>query len=683
VTEKEQLIEAWTRNLEDNAEHQMHAIGLLTEEIDDNAASIPVVSAMLQKVTPQSRKHRRLVIWSLVFLAVALCLTNFILPIQLRMLFNRVNFSYISAQEKPPKIRTNSPSDQLLLYGDPSRIGKAEQMRALWESDPKNPAYFADYSLHYIQEKAALPPDFLKIAAEIDPDNAWFTFIAAAMKSKDVCKKGNEHPRSPINKATASAASHPGRILLSKKIVYEYNIHDPTRAEEALVLWRQSLKQNKYDSYEIALHQKRYPLLKNRTSVVDQYTPIIYLMTERPVFLKSRDLTMLLTAQLQKADLQSEEGKQLMSDITSFTERITFAEPGTLVDLLMLSSNLRTVYQQIHVIDTSSLEPGLRETWKKRIDAMDERERLLQEDQNRIANDEIVERHGSMLTSLALPAVYRQTTLPLRISNDDLTPMRYVDHILFLRIIAAAVTLLLVLMLPFHLFARRKKLIHTISEEAWQAIPWQFMVRMVLLCVVVPLVYYYLLTVFTPLTGKEFGPRHGFVFPFCPAISIALLLLLLPRLLVHRFTAKWEELGSSKSRKFRTLGWVSCVLLLIPLHASPMLLNTKISAMAFCAYLLICWVPAVLWLLWNGAKEAFSRNHFQRVMHGMRRRVVGFCSVSAVLLLALASWALKVCEKNWIQQDKIMAISQERLTLNFEAEVIQALHSEFRTIMEK
>ena len=637
----------------------------------------------MQKVTPQSRKQRRLVIWSLVFLAVALCLTNFILPIQLRMVFKTMNLSYFGAPEKHPRIQTNSSSDQLLLYGNPSRIGRAEQMRALWESDPKNPAYFADYSRHYIQEKAALPPDFLKIAAEIDPDNAWFTFIAAAMKSKDVSKKGNEHPRSPINKAAASAAAHPGRILLSKKIVYEYNIHDPTRAEEALVLWRQSLKQSKFDSYEIALHQKRYPLLNNRASFTDQYPPIIYLMADRPVFLKSRDLTMLLTAQLQKADLQSEEGKQLMSDITSFTERITFAEPGTLVDLLMLSSNLRTVYQQIHVLDSSSVELELIETWKKRIDAMDERERLLQEDQNRIANDEILERHGSMLTSLALPAVYRQTTLPVRIAKEELSPMRYVDHILFLRIIVAAVALLLVLILPFHLFAQRKKLIHKISEEAWQAMPWHHMVRMVLLCAVVPLFYYYLLTAYTPLTGKEFGPRNGFVFPFCPAISIALLLLLLPRLLVNRFTTQWEQLIPSESRIFRTIGWVSCILLLIPLHASSFIMDANINAMTFFAYLLICWVPSLIWLLWNGARSAFSRNHYRQVMHGVCRRIIGFCSMSAVLLLALASWALKSAETHWIQQDKLMAISQERLTLNFEAEVIQAMHSEFRTIMEK
>lgn len=683
MTQKEQLIGAWTRNLEDNAEHQLHAIGLLTEEIDDNAASLPEVAAMMQKVTPQSRNRRRRVMWSLAILAVLVCIPQLLLPIQLRKAIKQRSFWNGQASNLAQKIRTHSPEELLLLYGNPDRFGKAEQMRALWESDPKNPAYFADYSLRYMQENRNLPPDFLKIAAQIDPDNAWFTCIAAAIKAVGTStnKRKNVHPRSPVSANMLSKASDSESRLLRKKIIYEYEIVDPTRAQEALDLWRLSLKQSKYDSYEIALYQQRYPLLRPRHSYVDQFPPLIYLL-EHPSQLQTRELAKLLAASLQQADMQSDEGKQLISDIDVYMERLIGNEPATFTDLMIVRSIIQGTYQQIEVIDTAGVEPKLVEKWIKHKAAFDEYERILIENRVHNTDGELMRRHGSMLASMVLPVIHSMK--PVAINKEDLAPLRYADHALFLRVIASSVCALLIFMIPFHLLGRRNKLIHKVSEEAWKAVSWSSLFALVLLAVVVPLLYYLLINGFTPLSGKEFGSGFAPVVPFYPAISVALLLLLVPRLLVHRLIAPWERLVNFRSRWHLRLGWLACLLLLVPLHTTSLLLESSITQSLFLGLYLACWVPAWLWLFWNGARGLFSRNFYSSAMHGLCRRVVGLCTVCTILILSLTGFGLKACESYWIQKDKLLELSPDHIALgNYEADVIKAIHQELLSIIEK
>ena len=593
-----------------------------------------------------------------------------------------LNFPNSSPPNIITKIRTTTPEDELLLYGNSNRIGKAQQMRALWESDPKNPAYFADYSLHYISDNGSLPPDFLKIAAKIDPDNAWFTCVAAEIKARDVCKKGKVHPRSPVNAATVAKAPYADRIFMRRKMIYEYAILDATRAQEALDLWRQSLKQSKYDSYEIAMHKKRYPLLKQRTSYLDHILPLIYLGSH-PSSSNSRELTQLLSTSVQNADLQSEKGQQLLRDIDVYVERLILAEPATLVDALITRASLRILYKQIQVVDCSALEPKLIETWEKRNAALAQQDMKLQEKRKQKSND-IINLHGSMLTSMILPTLDQQTTLSQPITKADLAPLRYVDHAFLLRIAVTALCLLLVLLIPFHLLMRRNKLLLKISDEGWQAIPLRSMVVLVLLTALAPLLYYLLLSVYTPLTGKEFGPRYAFVFPFFPAFSVALLLLLLPRLLVYRFTAPWAHLAPFRSRWHLRLGWIAFMLVLLPLHAMPFVMNMKFSFFMLNGFAFACWIPAILWLLWNGGKGVFLRNPYLRVMSGLRRRVVALCTVCSLLVLTMVGWALKRCESYWIQQDKIMAVSPDRIAAgSYEAEVTRALHQELREIIKQ
>lgn len=89
---------------------------------------------------------------------------------------------------KPLK-KPSSAGMRLLLYENSTGGSKSGKTKVLWDSDPPNPAYFAEYAACYFPEHGGtLPPDFLETARRIDPQNAWFTYIAAGVKAKDAVK---------------------------------------------------------------------------------------------------------------------------------------------------------------------------------------------------------------------------------------------------------------------------------------------------------------------------------------------------------------------------------------------------------------------------------------------------------------------------------------------------------------
>lgn len=150
---KEQLIERWTKSLDDNAEQQLHAMVMLHETIDPESAELASNLNTITEVTPTQQKHRERALLFCAGLAVILfCIIAWnagqMYP-NLRFLWKTANWDYSDI----PKVSTTTPEEKFLLYGDAMRTGKANQMRALWEREPNNPVYYAEYAQYYYKEK--------------------------------------------------------------------------------------------------------------------------------------------------------------------------------------------------------------------------------------------------------------------------------------------------------------------------------------------------------------------------------------------------------------------------------------------------------------------------------------------------------------------------------------------------
>jgi hypothetical protein len=207
--------------------------------------------------------------------------------------------------------------------------------------------------------------------------------------------------------------------------------------------------------------------------------------------------------------------------------------------------------------------------------------------------------------------------------------------------------------------------------------------------VIMPLFYFFLLYFFTPLGGKELGMYHVWgLTPSVQAGCVFVLMIALPRLLIHRHSSAWENLNGSSRRWHLLLGWLAVGLILIPMHTLvPMFEHaytpgSSIDSVAICSYLIACTAPLVLWLIWNGLRGCFAREPYERVMHALRRQALVSSMVIAcwALCLSCALWFFE--ERQWLEKDTFFEVHEDfRVMSSSEADVVKAMRKETRALL--
>ncbi len=677
MTCKQELLKCWTDAIDDNAEQQLHAQALLDEAIEENAASLPQVLTLFQKVTAAAKKRRH---WAYLLLTVGAVI---LFVAQWRQAYliqqNFISSRGVSGLSSGAnlQIKTQSAEETLLLYGDPQRVNKGEQLKALWESDPDNPVYFAEYVRNYAVASRALPADCHKIADAIDPDNGYYHLLDAALRAKPLfTKTKTDHPKSPVTRSQVMKAQKEDKKRLELQQVNQFTINDPVQAKQVLDSWRKSLQKPHYESHKLAIHKQRAVILHRRYTWLDQFAPIVYIFGLEPLTTDERDLADLLVASLQAADFSTPEGQQFFRDVSTYAERIATRQDSSLVDVLVKFATLLSFYRQIAVLETDALDPILVARWKARHEAlMNLRLELI----SRPSPEESVgEKHGSLISGLLLPSAHKQTRNPPVVSMADLAPMRYADHCLVGRALISSYCLILLCMIPYHLLWRRKAFMHRLTYEVWQAVPLRSVIGLVLCAVFLPTMIYVLLTWFTPLTGKEWSITYKFLFPAVPVTSLVLLLWIMPRLLVGMAIKPWLKLSCATRVWYQRCGWFACVLLLLPLLGMTWVAAVDWQKQTLLILLGICWLPALLWLVAGGIKGINGRSFYEQVMSGLRRRIVGVCTVCSLMVLSVAGLILPKVESYWVQRDQLLAIDQNLPTTTNEAQVIESIQNDLR-----
>jgi hypothetical protein len=155
-------------------------------------------------------------------------------------------------------IRTLPPTDQLILNGDPDAFSPAEGMKKLWESDPDNAVYFAEYARQSLKSSKTLPSDFPKIATRLDPDNGYFLTLQAGDPVSPHCVE-QKIPAKPVKPRDPS-------------YVPEWQINDEAKWQASLELLRRASSMPVYKSYSSEITRQRLELLPPPTDVMS-YAP--------------------------------------------------------------------------------------------------------------------------------------------------------------------------------------------------------------------------------------------------------------------------------------------------------------------------------------------------------------------------------------------------------------------------
>lgn len=228
------------------------------------------------------------------------------------------------------KARFNSREKLLLKIGDNNESPIA-LAKALWDSDPTNPAYYAEYCAAYISDYAKLPAAFLEHARRIDANNAYFPYWAAAVDTKDAAK-----PRT-LTKAMKASGVTPS-----------WDVANESQVDRALQVLYETRNLPDYRNYEIALLRERIPLLPQNTPQ-EYYNSVSLFVIATITHHYSRDLPNAIAA---KAWLCGEWGDReglisLKESADIYLRNVCRAEPGAIIQDMILEIAARTILKNL------------------------------------------------------------------------------------------------------------------------------------------------------------------------------------------------------------------------------------------------------------------------------------------------------------------------------------------------
>ncbi len=240
LPETHPLIDSITKPLADNAEMKLSAVQILEQTFDAEHPSVPQA---MQRLEARDKKKfpaiGKIAIW-----VSAVSLLGFAISSDVRV-FLKISeiydWEWLEDIEVPPAPRKLNQQERLML-GD-SDIFDVTVKRRLFETDPTNPAYFAEYASEYKRQHNSLPPDYLETAERIDPSNSFFIYWAAGV----IGNKSLE--RKSFKRSKSSFRIIDGVKLRPLPREQEYTIKDQAAYEEALALLKKASELPKFRTF--------------------------------------------------------------------------------------------------------------------------------------------------------------------------------------------------------------------------------------------------------------------------------------------------------------------------------------------------------------------------------------------------------------------------------------------------
>ncbi|MEO5917822.1 MAG: hypothetical protein ABIS50_26555 [Luteolibacter sp.] len=675
---KTRLIETAVRPFHDNAEMEMAAKNLLGDLASPDGEGAEEAIARWEAV--DGRKRRA--VWRWVLFSVLVIVSAVIWMDGVKAVMNSQKFFgspvidifYGDLGASSGRIPRNLTDGQrLLLYVDSTEGSKSEKTKALWDSDPTNPAYFAEYAACYLLEHGeTLPPDFLETARRIDPQNAWFTYLAAGVKAKDAVK---------MRKQTAAEKA--------ANKTPEWDVLDEPKFADALAILRQARDQPKCGSYEMELLRQQLQLLPGRTPP-ELMRQIIYIFDRS----NSLEISILALAEVIAAQARLNEEtndlpglRELLVDADGFLQKRTSSEVGSLLREFMnqgstsrIVSNLSPAAEKLGFTEESA---RLREIFGRVLEL-----KARKASKKRSPSRDLLYEKGSELAGWFGTSASPSLKNPPVLTDDELRPGRLVDHEVLSRFCCyISWSVLMVAMGLVAAFRYRiPVLIRRLAgrmESLMRPSDWAW-----ILAGGVLLPFFYVMAVIrlTPWGGRELS--LGYSIPsfysyseqleFSQFAGLAALIILLSVSITRwRLAKRAAVFGFRQKREW--LGWtmIVCALAFVPILGWAV---TRPSEPGVYVAFFVAAVP-IFWLLATSVRSLYSKP--EDLLHYclIARTLVPTYAVAAILMMATVPY-FKAAAYHWFEQDQLMKpdLAHSSLT-KFEYQVALQMRKELREIL--
>jgi hypothetical protein len=584
------------------------------------------------------------------------------------------------------------PEQRRLMFGDFAIADPVGRKEALWNSEPENPAFFVEYAVARSVGKAGLPDGFMEIARRIDPDNAWFTYFAAAdAASSCVTRKSQRSTRVGSRWIPAGPPA--------------WEIGDEERLDRAIALLKDARAQSRCEHYYIPMMRRRLPLLlQGSVSEKSDSTAYLTANTNQPAN-SVRDLADAIAAKgwLLGGKQDLEGFRELSADADHFLRCIAGVEAGEFFEELVISSQAARIAGSL---GPAAAQLGLAEDaarWR------DVEERLRDWSYSRSSREFRIDGKEytkgvktGLLAEMRLEEMSAFAEHPPELKDGDVRPLRLLDHERASRYcgyVGWAVLLVMAGILSLCRFgvplmirrlARRMESLLTAGDWAW----------VLGLGLVPPLLYVLAVNRLTPFGGREFGLLGGhMLLPFAQFFGLLLLWILVPAWVIRwRLGKRAAVFGMGKSNAWLAAVPLILVMAFIPVvgwaattgsvpeiwkeeldWSSPDIPGRASEARLWIPFALLAvsllWMVGAAGIAWLG--KPASRLRSATIVQAM----VPVCGVGMLLMAGLAP-VFKGAERHWFREDRLMKFDPARPGLSgYEYQIAVEMRKELRGIL--
>jgi hypothetical protein len=690
----ESFLDAATRSFGDNAELQIVTRRELEEAIHHAPETGDSLETMRDRFDALDARPSRLSSWVFAAMAAAslalLAWTSWSFYEKRHEMEWFENLGDFMLSDIPGEKLTRglSASEKILLLGNPTASPEGNRMKALWKSDPENPAYFAEYARTWVAKEKSMPPELWEEARRLDPDNGYYHFLAAV----------------------AAAEKSVGEVLRTRKKgeplrPREYNILNASKWNQALDHLHAAAAAPDFKSYEKELRKSRSELLPLPDDILSLAPKTDYLFGNKVAEIRSFTLHRVVSAKALECLKQGDrEGLlKLHAAWDSLLLRLLECEPPSPIQTLLIRSSVGASSENFLAAADGLDMPDFAAKIRARKELLaDEHSPLKQAMGNDEAKDH-ARLHGGLLQEYAF--------LLEPPKEEEMRPIRLGEYALMDRAAAIGAWIILAVMtvcVTCYRF-RAPGLAKRISSRLSYLVTGRDLLHMIAAGVILPYLFWLATTHFTPLGGREWNfHAHGGLIVAGQLLAVVLLMLLIPLILARRrLSQRASRLGlRGGSSVFGWLSVAACILS-IPLFYTaqavmvPERLIDSGDILNASSFIDLdpdqAGVPGSIWL-WTAIGLLASatiyglvsilRSLFTRRQHLLRRAILSRMLVPAylagTLLFAMSMPIHHVVERFWFARD----MARNPISENFgiptsEVRLLQLDQEKLRQAMEQ
>ncbi|MGJ8632903.1 MAG: hypothetical protein ACSHX7_03215 [Luteolibacter sp.] len=645
LPETHPLIEAAVKPLADNAEQRLAAIALLEETFDENHPDVAETLERFHEVDEKSKPR----LWELVVIGLAalaiLFLGLMVIPKIQAFWFLRSAMNPLAMMDFEPPFPTpkdNLSEEQELLLGKPGQ-SRLQALEDLISFAPDRPDFYAEYVALSFSNQDELPIGYFETVERIDPENAFFYYLAAGVKGRGTVRKE-------------------GRSKRGSKVVKEqtYEIIDREGLNESLALLRKSRGLPRFDNYTSSMIAARIPLLK-QDDVVQGMTATSNLVGGPLSIIRLRFLADMIAAE---ADCLVEEKdvaglQELIHDSEHFIRVWSESPVGTLVDELVLLVCTNAITQSL---SNAAVSLGIESQFSslqenaRRIEALNEEKR--NRDQPVFADS--MKLKGGTMAALSHPMVARQVRDTVPITEESLRPGRLSDHEVMSQVCAVVGSLVLLVgsgclflfrfRAPFYVRKTASRMVCLLTKADWM---W-----VMSLGTAFPFLLILLANRFTPLGGRDYSLVYfTLILPGAHYLFLTISLLYAPVLVLRwRLKIRLRVFGLM-GRNFK-LGWLALALAssFIPAFYYFAVVTRDLSEVRLAILAALLLSLAVVVAI-SGGRAVFGKRDRRLTRSIVGSSLLPSFGLSIILLALLYPW-FSASEKHWFRQDTLTRLDE-------------------------